>query len=307
MTPSPAICVTDLSFRYGDREALKNVRFDVSAGEIFAILGPNGGGKSTLFRLLSTLISLQSGTIRVFGHDVASERLIVRQNMGVVFQSPSLDRKLTVSENMLSQAALYGIVGKAARQRTQELLDLFGLADRAGEFAERLSGGQRRRVEIAKSMIHAPRLLLMDEPSTGLDPGVRRELANTLDSLRSDGITIVLTTHLLEEAARADRLAILDQGEIVALDTPHALQESIGGEVLSISCDKPEWLRDEILAQMQLNVSIIDGRLRLEVPQAGELVAGLMRQFGDDITAITVGRPTLEDVFVAKTGRSLAE
>ena len=298
----PAIDAADLSFAYGERQALDSVTFCVEPGEIFAILGPNGGGKSTLFRLLSTLIPLQRGAIEIFGHALPAEQLAIRRLMGVVFQSPSLDRKLTVLENMLSQAALFGVVGKAAKERCEALLDQFGLADRAKELSEKLSGGQRRRVEIAKGMIHSPQMLLMDEPSTGLDPGVRRELGQLLDQLRREGMTVVMTTHLLEEAERADRLAILDQGRLVALDTPEALRQSVGGDVVSVSCREAPSLSDDILHEFEVAATTVDGGLRLEVADGGQLVGQLMQRFGDRVSSITVGRPTLEDVFVAKTG-----
>lgn len=300
---SAAIETSELSFAYGDRVALDSVTFAVQRGEIFSILGPNGGGKSTLFRLLSTLIPIQRGSIAVLGHKLPAEQLEVRRLLGVVFQSPSLDRKLTVLENMLGQAALFGIVGKRAKQRCQDLLEQFGLADRSRDLSESLSGGQRRRVEIAKGMIHSPQILLMDEPSTGLDPGVRRELGQLLDRLRGEGMTIVMTTHLLEEAERADRLAIIDEGHLVALDSPEALQQSVGGDVVSISCREPQRLSEEIAREFQVTPATVDGGLRLEVTDGGELVGQLMQRFGDQVSSITVGRPTLEDVFVAKTGR----
>lgn len=304
MDPSTAAIETnELTFAYGDRVALDSVTLSVQQGEIFSILGPNGGGKSTLFRLLSTLIPIQSGSIAVLGHKLPVEQLAVRRLLGVVFQSPSLDRKLTVLENMLGQAALFGIVGKMARQRCQDLLEQFGLADRSRDLSESLSGGQRRRVEIAKGMIHSPQILLMDEPSTGLDPGVRRELGQLLDRLRGEGMTIVMTTHLLEEAERADRLAIIDQGHLVALDSPEALQQSVGGDVVSISCRESQRLSEEIAGEFQVTPATVDGGLRLEVADGGALVGQLMQRFGDRVSSITVGRPTLEDVFVAKTGR----
>src|SRR5690606_29411850 len=177
-----------------------------------------------LFRLISTLIPLQQGTIEIFGHDVGRDVAVVRSLMGVVFQAPSLDKKLTVLENLWYHGRLYGIPGGVLRERSREMLERLGLAEKAKSVVEKLSGGQRRRVELAQSMLHQPRLLVLDEPSTGLDPGARLDLWQYFATLKAEGVTIVLTTHLLEEAARADRLGIMHQGELAALDTPAALQ-----------------------------------------------------------------------------------
>jgi ABC-2 type transport system ATP-binding protein len=206
-----AVSIQEVSYRYRSTVALNNLSFKVMPGEVFGILGPNGGGKTTLFRLLSTLMPLQEGKVEVFGHDLQRVPAAVRNHLGVVFQSASLDKKLTVAENMACQAALYGLHGKSARVREQALLEQLGVADRSKDLAEELSGGLRRRVELAKAMLHRPQLLLLDEPSTGLDPGARSDLWKYLFQLRSSlGTTILLTTHLLEEAERADRIAILN-------------------------------------------------------------------------------------------------
>ena len=225
------LVVEALTHRYGERVALKGVSFQVAKGEIFGLLGPNGGGKTTLFRILSTLVMPREGNVRMFGIDVVREQVEIRRRIGVVFQSPSLDRKLTVLENLRHQGHLYNLRGPGLQSRIDQLLSRFGMSDRKGDLVETLSGGQRRRVELAKGLLHKPQVLLLDEPSTGLDPRVRRELSDYLERLRDeDGMTILLTTHLMEEADRCDRLAILDRGELVALSTPRELkEESIGG------------------------------------------------------------------------------
>src|SRR6478736_2632006 len=194
-----AIGISGVGYAYGSRQALIDLSMEIRSGELFAVLGPNGGGKTTLFRLLSTLIPLQSGTVTVLGHDLAREPNAIRRSIGVVFQAPSLDRKLTVAENIRLQAALYGLAGRDLAKRLDELLDHFSLRDRANELTEKLSGGLRRRVELAKGMVHQPRLLLLDEPSTGLDPAARSDLWQYLRQLKTtQGTTIVLTTHYLD-------------------------------------------------------------------------------------------------------------
>ena len=303
MNASAAISVSRLVHRYGERTALAGLDLDVDRGEIFALLGPNGGGKTTLFRLLSTLIPLQQGEIRVLGYDVARQTAAVRERIGVVFQAPSLDKKLTVAENLRHQGHLYGMSGGALRSRQEEMLARLGLADRRRELVETLSGGMRRRVELAKGMLHAPQLLLLDEPSTGLDPGARSDLWDYLRQVRErDGVTVVLTTHLLEEAEKADRLAILNAGSLVALDTPEALRASVGGDSLTIETDEPGPLAAAIHARFEYAAAVVDGSVRLERPDAPQLVARLLEAFPGRIHSITLGKPTLEDVFIARTG-----
>lgn len=298
-----AINVAGVRHAYGERLALKDVSFSVRKGEIFGLLGPNGGGKTTLFRLLSTLLSPQQGEIHVAGCDVRRERQQARRRLGVVFQAPSLDKKLTVSENLWHQAALYGVRGELYRRRSSELLAALGLTDRAADRVEGLSGGLRRRVELAKGMLHHPEVLLLDEPSTGLDPGARLDLWDYLRRLRElAGTTIVLTTHLLEEADKADRLGILAAGSLVALDTPAVLRSAVGGDTLSIATATPDRLAGEIRQQCALTVRVVDGVVRLELADAGTWVPRLMSQFSADIASITLGKPTLEDVFIARTG-----
>jgi ABC-2 type transport system ATP-binding protein len=315
---SAAIKIEHLSFHYGERCALDDVSWDVTDGELFALLGPNGSGKTTLFRLLSTLIPMQhmksspSSSIQVFGTSVESDLSSVRHHMGVVFQSPSVDGKLTVFENLRLQASLYGLTGKSAGERIVEVSEQLGISERQHDIVDKLSGGLRRRLELAKSLLHRPQLLIMDEPTTGLDPAARIDLWNVLRQLQQDnGMTIFMTTHLLEEAERADRVAILNEGQLVALDQPDVLRQQLGGDVVSITCAAPESLSKLLAAEFDVQPRLVDGQLRLEhgsevaSVQASSnvaLVQRIMDQFGDQIQSITVGRPSLEDVFISKTG-----
>ena len=288
--------------------ALADVSFEISRGEIFAFLGPNGGGKTTLFRLLSTLIPPQTGEIRILGLDLPRQAHAVRRAIGVVFQAPSLDRKLTVEENLWQHARLYGLSGRTYHERRDAMLARFGLTDRARDRVETLSGGLRRRVELAKGLLHRPSLLLLDEPSTGLDPGARSDLWQYLHQVRDeDGVTVVLTTHLLEEAEKADRLAIMSEGVLVALDTPEDLRSTVGGDTIWIDTQDPQQLAALIANRCQLEASVVDGRVRLELQDGHQWVARLVEEFPGRISAITVGKPTLEDVFIARTGHRFRE
>lgn len=303
MSNSPAIEIAGLAYRYGDRLAISDLSLNVAEAEVFALLGPNGSGKTTLFRILSTLIPPQQGEVRLVGYDLRHEAGQIRAQLGVVFQSPSLDKKLTVWENIAHHGRLYGLSGRQLRSRADEMLDRLGLADRRRDLVETLSGGLRRRVELAKGMLSRPRLLLLDEPSTGLDPGARSDLWQYLQQIRAEeGVTILLTTHLLEEAQRADRIAIMHQGSVVALDSPAALQASIGGDSIAIRTADPQLLVEDIVRQFAIEPIIVDGGLRLEMPDGHHWVARLVDTFGDRIESITLGKPTLEDVFIHATG-----
>ena len=299
----PAIEVADVSYRYPQRQALANVGLTVNEGEIFAFLGPNGGGKTTLFRLLATLVPLQEGSIRVLGSDVRTEAHQVRRQIGVVFQAPSLDKKLTVAENLKYQGWLYGLAGQQLRQRCEQMLQQLGVADRAADRVETLSGGLRRRVELAKACLHGPRLLLMDEPSTGLDPAARIDLWRYLRQLRDrQGVTVVLTTHLLEEAEKADRLAIMAAGQVVALDSPDNLRAEVGGDAITIAAADAAALADAIEARFGLQGSVLGDTLRLHEESGHVWIPRLVEALPAEIRSITVGKPTLEDVFIARTG-----
>jgi ABC-2 type transport system ATP-binding protein len=308
MADSIAVSVAGLRHRYGDREALAGIDFAVATGECFGMLGPNGGGKSTLFRLLATLLPIQAGTAILLGIDVARDPQAVRRLIGVTFQSPSVDGKLTVFENLLHQSHLYGLSGKTATSRIDELLDRLGLADRCRDRVDALSGGLKRRVEVAKSLLHRPRVLLLDEPSTGLDPGARHELWDYLSNLRRDeGTTILVTTHLMEDAERCDRLGILDRGRIVALGAPDELRLSVGGDCLTIQSGGPAALAERITTRFQVVPRQIGDSLRIERHAGHELLREIVMAFPNEITAISLAKPTLEDVFIARTGHRFWE
>lgn len=315
-TPDAAVEASGLRYRYKSgsgspasvRDALAGVDFTVERGEIFGFLGPNGGGKSTLFRILATLMPPDSGSIRVFGSDLLSRAAEVRRRLGVVFQNPSLDLHLTVRENLVCQGHLYGLRGAPLAGRIDEALARFGITDRRDQRAKELSGGLRRRVELAKSLLHRPGLLLLDEPSTGLDPGARRSLWEALEDLREQGVTVLLTTHFMEEGDRCDRLLLVDRGAVVAAGAPAALKAEIGGEVISLTGADPEALAREVAIRHPGPApSVRDGVVRLERERAHELVARLFAELPGRIDSVTVARPSLEDVFLRKTGRPLAE
>lgn len=303
MSDTTAVSVAGLFHRYGTREALSGLDFEVSAGSIFGLLGPNGGGKTTLFRLLATLLPIQSGQIRLLGLDLATQARLVRQKIGVTFQSPSLDGKLTVFENLMHQAHLYGLSGRSASDRIDELFGRLGLTDRRRDLAGSLSGGLKRRVEVAKSLLHHPPVLLLDEPSTGLDPGARHDLWEYLTRLRRDEqTTILVTTHLMEEAERCDRLGILDRGHVVALGTPDELRHSIGGDCLTIQSSDPVGLSVRIQERFHLCPRRIGESLRIERQSGHELLTDIVSAFSAEITSISLAKPTLEDVFIVRTG-----
>jgi len=302
MTAAVAITAEHVSHRYGQRLAVDDLSLEIAEGEVFAFLGPNGSGKTTLFRLLSTLIPLQQGEVAILGHDLRRDTTVVRRQLGVVFQAPSLDKKLTVAENLHHQGRLYGLASAELAARKAELLAAMGLADRARDLVETLSGGMRRRVELAKCLLHRPRLLLMDEPSTGLDPGARLDLWMYLRQLRYDGVTIVLTTHLLDEADRADRIAIMHQGRIAALDAPDALRAAVGGDAITIETERPEQLSASIAVRFDCRPTVVDGAVRLEQQNGHEWIPRLVEAFPTEIQTITLGKPTLEDVFIDRTG-----
>ena len=298
-----AVEAADVSFNYGERRALDAVSFSIARGEVFGLLGPNGGGKTTLFKLLSTLVPLQSGSVRILGYDLAADSAALRRKIGVVFQHPSVDGLLTVSENLAHHGRLYGMNGAYLRARCAGMIAHLGLEERAGDLVQTLSGGLKRRVELAKALLHQPDLLIFDEPSTGLDPSARREFLNHLVALRERGnTTVVLTTHHMEEAERCDRIGVLHQGRLVAIAPPLTLKSQVGGDVVTINTANPTALRDKIQQRMRVTATIVDGTLRLERPGGHEFVRDVVDAFGDEIESVSFGKPTLEDVFVHLTG-----
>lgn len=305
---SVALEIADLHHQYGDRLSLRGLSFSVGGGDVFALLGPNGGGKSTLFRIISTLLRPTSGSVEVFGVDAVRQPARARRHLGVVFQHPAVDPWLTVVENLRTHAHLYGLRGPALPRAIERALERFGLTPRADDRVGTLSGGLRRRVELAKALLPEPPLLVLDEPSAGLDPGARRDLLQELTRLRDDaGTTIVLTTHLMDEASVCDRVGILHKGKLVAIGAPAALTEAIGGDVLTIECRNPETLAAEMRDRFKVAVQQINGRLRVERPRAHEFLPLVVEAFPGEVLTIAVGRPTLEDVFVHHTGSSIGE
>jgi ABC-2 type transport system ATP-binding protein len=303
-TAMPAIAVDALVHRYGDREALRGVSFEVAEGEILGLLGPNGGGKTTLFRVLSTLLRPTSGTVRVGGFDVGREPRDVRRQLGVVFQSPALDPLLPVGANLQCHGALYGLHGHDLEQRIVGVLEALSLSDRRHSMVKLLSGGLQRRVEIAKALIPDPRVLALDEPSSGLDPNARREVWEHLHRRRADhGTTVLLTTHAMDEAAMCDRVAILHEGRLVAVGTPGELTATIGGDILWITTRSPQAAADRLTAEFGVAADVVDGRVRIERQRAHEFVPAVIEAFRGEVEAVTFSRPTLEDVFVHHTGR----
>lgn len=289
------------------RRALNDVSFSVAEGELFGLLGPNGGGKSTLFRILSTSFPPTSGSAAILGRDLVADPASVRPFLGVVFQYPSLDNKLTVRENLIHGGRLYGLSGPSLKVRIDEMLNHYRLTQREGDLCGTLSGGLRRRAELAKSLLHKPKVILLDEPSTGLDPAARQDLWEHLMKLKSEGATILTTTHLMDEGDRCDRVAILDQGKIVALGTPAALKAEIGGDVITIETDDASGLRDEITKKFGVTPQAFGAQLRLERAAGHAFIPQLVEAFPGRLRSVSLARPSLEDAFLHHAGRRFSD
>jgi len=302
-TSGAVISVQKIVHRYDGRTALDGVSFDVRPAELFGLLGPNGSGKTTLFRLLSTLMLPTSGRTLIMGFDAAKESNALRRQIGVVFQAQSIDVKLSAYENLRHQGHLYGLHGAALKARISEMLGRVALADRANDRAETFSGGMQRRLELAKGLLHHPSVLLLDEPTTGLDPGARRDLWQYLQILRDqEHVSVLVTTHLMEEAERCDRLAILNEGKLVALGTPTELKHEIGGDVILLDAHDPESLAQRMEARFHVHAQVLGGKVRIERENGHRFITDVVEGFPGEIEAISVSKPTLEDVFIHRTG-----
>jgi ABC-2 type transport system ATP-binding protein len=297
------IQVQNLSHRYGARVALSNVSFEVRKGEVFGLLGPNGGGKSTLFRILSTMMRPSDGTATLAGYDVVRQAADVRRQVGVVFQTQSLDKALTVGENIRAQGHLHSLTGATLQERIKDVTSRLGIEDRLNDLVDSLSGGLKRRVEIAKALLHRPQILLMDEASTGLDPAARRDLAQQVQELRTrDGVTILLTTHILEEADKCDRLVLLHEGVIVTQGSPSDLRARIGGDVVVLGSANSAELGAGIGQRFGVQPVVHDGEVRVEIRDGHRFIAEVVEAFPGSIDSVGLHKPTLEDVFVRETG-----
>jgi ABC-2 type transport system ATP-binding protein len=302
------VTLENIRFSFKDREVLKGISLSVSPREIFGLLGPNGSGKTTLFRILATLLRPSSGSAQVAGESLPGRESKVREKIGVVFQSPSLDGKLTVKENILHHGHLYGLTGRVLKERSDAMMERLGIADRGRDRAEKLSGGLKRRVELAKALLHEPSVLILDEPSTGLDPGARLDLWKYLMKLRDEsGMTILVTTHLMDEAEHCGRVAILHQGQILSLGKPEELKRKISGDVILVKTSDPEKLSVQVKERFGCKAAVLDHMLQIEHEQGAEFIAKLAGAFPDAIESITCRKPTLEDVFVHETGHRFWE
>ena len=301
MSDNLAVTAADVAFSYGDRQALCGVSFVVEAGASFGFLGPNGSGKSTLFKLLSTIVPQQAGAITMLGHDLGRDPAAIRRRIGVVFQSPAVDKKLTVHENLRYAGLLLNLGGKELSARIDEARGAAILTDRRGDAVEELSGGLRRRVEIAKCLMARPDLVLLDEASTGLDPAARREMWKVLRA--QDGLTILYTTHLMEEAAEADQLMLLDEGSVVAQGRPGELMEEVGGQVIEIESAVAQELQSQLKSELSVEATLLDQTLRIDGENVHELVPEIMKRCGDRVRRLQLAHPSLEDVFLHRTGK----
>jgi ABC-2 type transport system ATP-binding protein len=303
-----AIQATGLVKRYGQLEAVRGIDLEVQPGEIFGFLGPNGAGKSTTISILCTLLAPTAGQASVAGIDVVHDPAAVRQRIGLVFQDPSLDDQLTGRENMEFHAFIYSVPAAARRKRIGEMLELLQLTDRADSQVRTYSGGMKRRLEIARGMLHDPQILFLDEPTLGLDPQTRQSIWKHLNELRSSkGITIFMTTHYMDEAEFCDRIAIIDRGKIVALGTPDELKAMVGGDVVTITSSRPDEAAAEIEHMLGVTPVRENGSLRMEVPDGKAFVPRLVRELMAPVDTVSLRRPSLDDVFIKLTGHAIRD
>ena len=304
------ICIsaTSVSHSYGETTALTDVDVEVPHGSVFGLLGPNGSGKTTLFRLFATLLPLQVGSVSICGSDLKSDPASIRRKLGVTFQSPAVDPRLTVAENLLCHGRIYGLPRKPLASRIDELLEQFSLSDRRKSIVGELSGGLRRRVELAKGLLHRPEVLLLDEPSTGLDPAARRQFWDLIhEQQQKEGTTVILTTHLMEEAETCANLVLMDRGKVVSEGSPQALQASVYGDRLSIRGRDPVELKPVLESMLQVKARNVGERMCFRVSDGAAALQHVMSTCGDKVLSAEVACPSLEDVFLEVTGRGFAD
>jgi ABC-2 type transport system ATP-binding protein len=308
---STAIRVEDLVKTFDEVEAVKGVSFEVAAGEVFGFLGPNGAGKSTTINMLCTLMKPTSGSAQVAGHDVVRERDDVRRNIGLVFQDPTLDGYLTAAQNLKLHAELYGVESKLVEPRMRQVLKMVGLWERRDGVVGTFSGGMRRRLEIARGLMHSPRVLFLDEPTIGLDPQTRRSIWTYIHELQAaEEITIFMTTHYMDEAEWCERIAIMDHGQIVALDAPETLKAGVGTDRVTIQTDDNETAIAGLKDQFDVDAKVSEGAVVFNVPKGEEFVPRLFAEWDPaqpSIRSVSVSRPTLDDVFMSFTGTSIRD
>ncbi|HKA98848.1 MAG TPA: ATP-binding cassette domain-containing protein [Streptosporangiaceae bacterium] len=306
--PEKAITVAALTKNYGEIEAVRGIDFEVPVGETFGFLGPNGAGKSTTIKILCTLARPTTGSARVAGHDVTTERDAVRRNIGLVFQDTTLDNYLSGAQNLRFHADLYGVPSAAVGPRMRQVMEMVGLWDRRDSLVMTYSGGMRRRLEIARGLLHAPRVLFLDEPTVGLDPQTRTSIWEYINELKSrEDITIFLTTHYMDEAEHCDRIAIIDHGKIVAIDTPEALKASVGKDRVQIHTADDAAAIAELGREFGIEAGIHEGAVTFSVPAGEEFVPRLFAGLSVPIKAVSVSRPSLDDVFMSYTGNTIRD
>jgi ABC-2 type transport system ATP-binding protein len=304
----PAIAVRELVKHFGSVQAVCGVDFEVQTGEVFGFLGPNGAGKTTTINVLCTLAKPTSGGATVAGHDVVSERDDVRRNIGLVFQDPTLDGYLTAEQNLRLHAELYGLQRDLVRPRMQQVLEMVGLWDRRDSPVGTFSGGMRRRLEIARGMMHSPRVLFLDEPTIGLDPQTRRSIWTYIAELKEhEEITIFMTTHYMDEAEWCDRIAIMDHGQIVALDAPEKLKAEVGTDRVMIHTDDDQAAIVALAERFGIEAGMVEGAVTFGVPAGEEFVPRLFADLPVQIKSVSVSRPTLDDVFMSYTGTTIRD
>jgi len=303
-----AITVAGLTKNYGEIEAVRGIDFEVPVGETFGFLGPNGAGKSTTIKMLCTLALPTSGSARVAGHEVSTERDAVRRNIGLVFQDTTLDNYLTGAQNLRFHAALYGVPAAAVEPRMRQVLEMVGLWDRRDSVVMTYSGGMKRRLEIARGLLHAPHVLFLDEPTVGLDPQTRASIWEYINELKSrEDITIFLTTHYMDEAEHCDRIAIIDHGHIVAIDTPEALKASVGKDRVQIHTADDEAAIAELSREFGIEAAMHEGAVTFSVASGEQFVPRLFGRLSAAIKSVSVSRPTLDDVFMSYTGTTIRD